>query len=118
MHVAEWLAVADGIAAIAWVNWYFFVAERRSAAAEAKVGATGLQQTVIRVEGGYVPSRVRTPPRRKTRAASVRSPGGFELLRGSGDPGVRDPSLPPVAPADQRRAPGAARRNVRVHLRH
>jgi len=59
MHVAEWLAVADGIAAIAWVNWYFFVAGRRSVAAEAKVGATGLQQTVIRVEGGYAPSRVR-----------------------------------------------------------
>ncbi len=59
MHVSEWLVVAGGLAAIAWVNWYFFLAERRSAAAEAKVGATGLQQTVIRVEGGYVPSRVR-----------------------------------------------------------
>jgi hypothetical protein len=24
----EWLAIAAGIAAIAWVNWYFFVAGR------------------------------------------------------------------------------------------
>jgi plastocyanin domain-containing protein len=51
--------VALGVAAIAWINWYFFLAERRKAAVLAKVGATGLQQAVIRVEGGYAPSRVR-----------------------------------------------------------
>jgi plastocyanin domain-containing protein len=51
--------VALGVAAIAWINWYFFLAERRKAAAVAKVGATGVQQAVIRVEGGYAPSRVR-----------------------------------------------------------
>jgi plastocyanin domain-containing protein len=56
---SEVLVVAGGLAAITWVNWYFFVAEGRKAAAEAKVGATGLQQAVIRVEGGYSPSRVR-----------------------------------------------------------
>jgi plastocyanin domain-containing protein len=59
MGLDEALVVAGGIAAIAWVNWYFFLAERRTAAAEAKLGATGLQQAVIRVEGGYSPSRVR-----------------------------------------------------------
>ena len=51
--------MVGGLAAIAWVNWYFFLAEGRKAAAEAKVGATGFQQAVIRVEGGYSPSRVR-----------------------------------------------------------
>jgi plastocyanin domain-containing protein len=51
--------VALGVAAIGWINWYFFLAERRKAAVLAKVGATGLQQAVIRVEGGYAPSRVR-----------------------------------------------------------
>ncbi|MFL5273393.1 MAG: cupredoxin domain-containing protein [Anaeromyxobacteraceae bacterium] len=51
--------VALGVAAIAWINWYFFLAERRKAAVLAKVGATGLQQAVIRVDGGYAPSRVR-----------------------------------------------------------
>lgn len=55
----EILVVAGGVAAIAWVNWYFFLAEKRKGAAEAKVGATGVQQAVIRVEGGYSPSRVR-----------------------------------------------------------
>jgi plastocyanin domain-containing protein len=55
---SEILVVVGGLAAIAWVNWYFFLADRREAA-EAKVGATGLQQAVIRVEGGYSPSRVR-----------------------------------------------------------
>ena len=28
MTAAEWLVVAGGIAAIAWVNWYFFLAGR------------------------------------------------------------------------------------------
>ncbi|HET7754547.1 MAG TPA: cupredoxin domain-containing protein [Anaeromyxobacteraceae bacterium] len=59
MEASEMLVVAGGVASIAWVNWYFFLAEGRKAAAEAKVGATGLQQAVIRVEGGYAPSRVR-----------------------------------------------------------
>jgi plastocyanin domain-containing protein len=59
MHLSEWLVVAGGLAAIVWVNWYFFVAVGRGAAAQAKVGAAGLQQSVIRVEGGYTPSRVR-----------------------------------------------------------
>ncbi len=59
MDASKAAVVAAGIAAIAWVNWYFFLAERRRAAAEAKVGATGVQQAVIRVEGGYSPSRVR-----------------------------------------------------------
>ncbi len=53
------VVIIAGIAAIAWVNWYFFLVERRSTAADAKVGATGLQQSVIRVKGGYEPSRVR-----------------------------------------------------------
>jgi plastocyanin domain-containing protein len=59
MHAGDWLAVAGGLSAIAWVNWHFFLADRRSAAAQAKVGATGLQQAVVRVQGGYAPSRVR-----------------------------------------------------------
>lgn len=53
------LVVVLGLAAIGWVNWYFFLAERRKAAVSAKMGQTGLQQAVIRVEGGYSPSRVR-----------------------------------------------------------
>jgi plastocyanin domain-containing protein len=59
VDASELAVVVLGAAAIAWVNWYFFLAERRKAAVAAKVGATGLQQAVIRVEGGYEPSRVR-----------------------------------------------------------
>ncbi|HET9004705.1 MAG TPA: cupredoxin domain-containing protein, partial [Gemmatimonadaceae bacterium] len=59
MTATDWAVVVGGIVAIAWVNWYFFLAERRKAAVAAKVGATGLQQAVIRVEGGYSPARVR-----------------------------------------------------------
>lgn len=59
MGASEIAVVAGGIAAIGWVNWYFFLAEGRKAAAVANVGATGVQQAVIRVEGGYSPSRVR-----------------------------------------------------------
>jgi plastocyanin domain-containing protein len=59
MDATKIIVVVLGLAAIAWVNWYFFLAGRRGAAAVAKVGATGLQQAVIRVEGGYEPARVR-----------------------------------------------------------
>ena len=30
MSVTDWLVVVAGLAAIGWVNWYFFVASRRS----------------------------------------------------------------------------------------
>jgi plastocyanin domain-containing protein len=59
VELNEVVVVAGGLAAIGWVNWYFFLAERRNQAVEAKVGATGVQQVVIRVEGGYSPARVR-----------------------------------------------------------
>ncbi len=29
MTPLDWLVVAGGVAAIGWVNWYFFLAERR-----------------------------------------------------------------------------------------
>lgn len=61
------MVILGGLAAIAWINWYFFLAEGRKAAATAKVGATGLQQAVIRVEGGYAPSRVRLEAGRPAR---------------------------------------------------
>ena len=43
---AEWLVVAAGIAAIVWVNWYFFFAERTMAesGAAAEPGAVRQQQ--------------------------------------------------------------------------
>lgn len=57
MSTSEVLVVLGGIAAIVWVNWYFFFAGRQ--AAEAAIGATGMQEVEIRVAGGYDPAHVR-----------------------------------------------------------
>ena len=52
----ELVVVATALAAIAWVNWYFFLGERRSTAAVATAGA---QEVGIVVRGGYEPSVIR-----------------------------------------------------------
>src|SRR3712207_534223 len=54
MSATEWLVVAGGIAAIVWVNWYFFFARET-----AVVAAGERQQVTITVDGGYSPSSVR-----------------------------------------------------------
>ncbi len=45
-----------GLAAVAWINWYFFLAGRSSATA---VADGGLQRVRVDVKGGYTPSVVR-----------------------------------------------------------
>jgi plastocyanin domain-containing protein len=47
-----------GLAAVLWVNWYFFVAGRRTAVA-ASVGAGGTQRVLVEVKGGYAPAVIR-----------------------------------------------------------
>jgi plastocyanin domain-containing protein len=47
-----------GLAAVAWVNWYFFFAGRGAAVA-ATVDPSGLQRVRVEVKGGYTPSVVR-----------------------------------------------------------
>jgi plastocyanin domain-containing protein len=47
-----------GLAAVAWVNWYFFVAGR-SAAVAAVAGAGGVQRVRVEVKGGYTPALIR-----------------------------------------------------------
>jgi plastocyanin domain-containing protein len=53
MDAAEIGVLAGGIAAIAWVVWYFFLGERRQT--RAAVGAGGVQAVRVRVKGGYDP---------------------------------------------------------------
>jgi plastocyanin domain-containing protein len=53
----EWLVLALGLAAIAWVNWYFFIAERPAATAAATTDGT--QEVGIVVKGGYDPGVIR-----------------------------------------------------------
>lgn len=50
------LILLTGVAAIAWVNWYFFMAPKVAVTAKA---SGGTQEVTISVEGGYSPSVVR-----------------------------------------------------------
>ena len=60
MQPIDWIVIAAGLGAVAWVNWYFFLAERGLAhAAVAAVGGAGRQEVVIVVRGGYSPSTIR-----------------------------------------------------------
>jgi plastocyanin domain-containing protein len=40
MHTADWIVIAAGLGAVAWVNWYFFLAERGLAHAAAAAPST------------------------------------------------------------------------------
>lgn len=57
MNPIQWLVLISGVAAIVWVNWFFFLGKR--AAVQANSGATGTQEITIQVLGGYSPSLVR-----------------------------------------------------------
>lgn len=57
MTSTELLVLLSGLIAIAWILWYFFLARRSSAVAVA--GATGIQELLITVRGGYEPAEVR-----------------------------------------------------------
>ncbi len=50
----EWLIGISALAAIAWVNWYFFMAPQ--AVGRAHTSTQGVQEVVITVDGGYSPS--------------------------------------------------------------
>ena len=57
MNATDWIVILAGIAAIAWVNWYFFLARRSAATATAS--ASGTQEVTVVVHGGYEPAEVR-----------------------------------------------------------
>jgi plastocyanin domain-containing protein len=54
----EWLAVIAGLAAIAWVNWYFVAAGRAPTAIAASRPGEPQLETIV-VDGGYTPAAVR-----------------------------------------------------------
>jgi len=58
MSGTSWLVIVAGLAAIGWVNWYFFVAARRAGATVAAPGG-GMAEVRIAVRGGYDPATVR-----------------------------------------------------------
>lgn len=51
MSATDWLVIVGGGAAIAWVNWYFFLAQRAAVTASTEV--------IITIKGGYDPAIVR-----------------------------------------------------------
>ena len=57
MTPADWMVVAVVAAAIVWVNWYFFAADRAVATAGASTG--GGQEVTVTVHGGYEPATIR-----------------------------------------------------------
>jgi plastocyanin domain-containing protein len=65
VSVAEWSVLVGGLLAVAWIQWYFFLAGRTGAAAT--VGRGGVQEAEIVVRGGYTPAEVRLQAGRKAR---------------------------------------------------
>lgn len=56
MNTTDLLVIALGLAAIVWVNWYFFFAANSTARAEAVSG--GFQEVTVRVAAGYDPAHI------------------------------------------------------------
>ena len=54
---ADLIVGVAAVTAIAWVNWYFFLARRPAAVAVADAG--GRQEVRVQVKGGYEPGVVR-----------------------------------------------------------
>ncbi|HEU5169558.1 MAG TPA: cupredoxin domain-containing protein [Gemmatimonadales bacterium] len=63
MSGSELLVTFGGLAAIAWVNWYFFHAPAAAAVAD----TDGLQRFRIEVDNGYEPAAVRVRAGRPVR---------------------------------------------------
>jgi plastocyanin domain-containing protein len=59
MTATDWLVLTAGLAAAAWVNWYFFLADRRATHATPAIARGGVQQVVVVVRGAYSPATVR-----------------------------------------------------------
>ena len=57
MTTSQLLVLIGGLAAILWVNWYFFVAGRTAVAAQ--VGDRGVQESAVTVLGGYDPAVIK-----------------------------------------------------------
>ena len=55
MSVAQYVVTAGGIAAIAWVLWYFLLSRGRGAVAGA---VAGVQEIRVTVKGGYTPDTI------------------------------------------------------------
>lgn len=57
LTATDWIVIAAGVAAIAAVLWYFFLAERGAAVAAAT--GSDVPEVVVAVHGGYDPATIR-----------------------------------------------------------
>ena len=77
IHGTDWIVIVAGLAGIAWVNWYFFVAGRSLAPAVRTVQTNaGLDEQIIMVDGGYSPAMVRVKAGRPVRLVFDRRDSG------------------------------------------
>ncbi len=60
MSTTEWVVVVLGLLTVAWINWYFFLAQRGKVLVAAATG--GVQEIEVLVRGGYEPAQVRVRP--------------------------------------------------------
>lgn len=67
MTAADWIVLLAGVASIAWVNWYFFLAERAVVAVGEAGSAGGTPAATIVVYGGYTPAAIRVKAGRPVR---------------------------------------------------
>ena len=87
MTGTDWIVIVGGIATIAWVNWYFFLAQRtvvsatvgpvapsasalgtgESASAGTRAPVSAIPEVTIVVNGGYSPSSIRVKARQPVR---------------------------------------------------
>lgn len=77
VYGSDWLVIVAGLAAIGWVNWYFFVAGRSAGAAVSSVPPSGgpQEQTIV-VDGGYSPALIRVKAGRPVRLVFDRRDSG------------------------------------------
>lgn len=77
MNTTDGLVILAGAAAIAWVNWYFFVAGRSAVpAVVGAAGGAGSQEQTIVVDGGYSPAVVKVKAGRPVRLVFDRRDSG------------------------------------------
>ena len=65
---ADWAVITGAVAAIALVNWYFLFGKLKTQSpAKAATTVAGVQEIVIRVQGGYEPAVVEVASGRPVR---------------------------------------------------
>jgi len=75
MTGTDWAVILGGLAAITWVNWYFFIAARVPAPAAGGLEG-GSQEQLVTVHGGYTPTVIRVKAGRPVRLVFDRQDTG------------------------------------------